>query len=84
MATTPWEMFGGFKEREKPLSDEDTSIGVTEGIANACLIAAAPELLAALTEIVSQIDQGGSGGKVFSRDHCITAARAAIGKAVTP
>lgn len=42
---------------------------------------AAPEILAALTEIVSQIDQGGSGGKVFSRDSCIQAARDAIAKA---
>tara|TARA_R110000868_G_scaffold21307_1_gene88510 strand:+ start:584 stop:988 length:405 start_codon:yes stop_codon:yes gene_type:complete len=46
--------------------------------ANARLIAAAPDLLAALTEIIYQIDQGGSGGKVFARDYCITAARAAI------
>lgn len=45
------------------------------------LFAAAPELLRALTEIVSQIDQGGSGGKVFSRDACISAARYAISKA---
>ena len=45
------------------------------------LFAAAPELLRALTEIVSQIDQGGSGGKVFSRDACISAARNAISKA---
>uniref|UniRef100_A0A6M3LI58 Uncharacterized protein n=1 Tax=viral metagenome TaxID=1070528 RepID=A0A6M3LI58_9ZZZZ len=52
-----------------------------EQTANAKLIAAAPELLYALREIVSQIDQGGSGGKVFSRDACIAAARAAIAKA---
>ena len=39
------------------------------------------DLLAGLTEIISQIDQGGSGGKVFARDYCITAARAAIAKA---
>lgn len=49
--------------------------------ADARLIAAAPELLAALNEIVSQIDQGGAGGKVFSRDACIMQARAAIAKA---
>lgn len=49
--------------------------------ANARLIAAAPDLLKALTEIVSQIDQGDSSGKVFSRDHCITSARAAIAQA---
>jgi hypothetical protein len=52
-----------------------------ESLANSRLIAAAPELLRALTEIVSQIDQGGSGGKVFSRDACISAARAAISNA---
>lgn len=39
------------------------------------------ELLEALSEIVHQIDQGGSGGKVFARDYCITSARAAIAKA---
>ena len=49
--------------------------------ANARLIAAAPELLEALREIVSQIDQGGAGGKVFDRDACIAYARAAIAKA---
>ena len=52
-----------------------------EATANSRLIAAAPELLRALTEIVSQIDQGGLGGKVFSRDACISAARAAISNA---
>lgn len=52
-----------------------------EDEANARLIAAAPELLEALKEIVSQIDQGGAGGKVFSRDACIAQARAAISKA---
>lgn len=51
-----------------------------EDEANARLIAAAPDLLKALNEIVSQIDQGGSGGKVFSRDACIAQARAAIAK----
>ncbi len=43
--------------------------------------AAAREMLRALKEIVSQIDQGGSGGKVFGRDACIAAARAAIAAA---
>jgi hypothetical protein len=52
-----------------------------ENEANARLIAAAPLMYEALREIVSQIDQGGSGGKVLSRDYCITAARAAIAKA---
>lgn len=47
-------------------------------LASAKVMRAAPALLAALTEIISQIDQGGSGGKVFARDHCITAARDAI------
>lgn len=52
-----------------------------ETAANARLVAAAPELLVALVEILSQIDQGGSGGKVFSRDYCIKAARAAVSRA---
>ena len=49
--------------------------------ADAHLIAAAPELLEALTAIIRQIDQGGSGGKVFSRDACIATARSIIAKA---
>lgn len=57
------------------------STSVTNHEANARLIAAAPTLLAALKEIVSQIDQGGTDGKVFARDYCITAARAAIANA---
>lgn len=52
-----------------------------EDVANARLIAAAPELFRVLREIVSQIDQGGSGGKVLHRDSCIKAARVAIAKA---
>ena len=28
-----------------------------------------------IREIVSQIDQGGNGGKVFARDNCIAEAR---------
>ena len=36
------------------------------------------EAIAALREIVSQIDQGGSGGKVFARDACIARARLAL------
>lgn len=43
--------------------------------------AAAPDMLSTLREIVSQIDRGGSGGKVFARDNCIARARAAIAKA---
>jgi hypothetical protein len=39
------------------------------------------ELLRSLIEIISQIDQGGSGGKVFAHDYCITQARTAINKA---
>lgn len=50
-------------------------------IANARLLAAAPELLDALNEIVRQIDQGGSGAKVFARDSCIATARSIIAKA---
>ncbi len=45
--------------------------------ANAHLIAAAPEMFAALEAILFQIVQG----KVLERDACITAARAAIAKA---
>lgn len=45
------------------------------------LAAAAPDMLAALKEIISQIDQGGAGGKVFSRDACIAKVRSAIAKA---
>lgn len=47
----------------------------------ALLFAAAPELFKALREIISQIDQGGTGGKVFGRDACIQTAREAIAKA---
>jgi hypothetical protein len=43
--------------------------------ANAKLIARAPDMLAALREIVSQIDQGGSSGKALGRDACIQRAR---------
>jgi hypothetical protein len=32
-----------------------------------------------IREIISQIDQGGSGGKVFARDNCIERARAVLG-----
>jgi len=42
------------------------------------LIAAAPDLLAALKAIEFQVRQG----KVFERDACITQARAAIAKAI--
>ena len=47
--------------------------------ANCRLIAAAPELLAAMEAIVFQVVQG----KVLERDACIAAARAAIAKATT-
>lgn len=36
------------------------------------------DALAVLREIVSQVDQGGSEGKVFARDACITRARELI------
>ena len=52
-----------------------------ESQANARLMAAAPAMLGALREILSQIDQGGTSGKVFGRDACIAQARAAIAKA---
>ena len=35
-------------------------------------------LRSVIREILSQIDQGGSGGKVLSRDNCITRARDAL------
>ncbi len=38
------------------------------------------ELEAVIREILSQIDQGGSNGKVFARDHCIQNARAKLGE----
>lgn len=38
------------------------------------------ELKEALTEIVSGIDQGGSGGKVFARDACIQRAREVLSR----
>lgn len=65
-----------------PIASVNQGWEVDEDEANACLIAAAPELFSALKEIISQIDQGGSSGKVFARDACIAAARAAIAKAV--
>jgi len=37
------------------------------------------ELESAIREILSQIDRGGSGGKVFARDYCIERARAVLG-----
>ncbi len=63
----------------RTFSDSSGTVGVTNEN-DAALIAAAPELLKALTEIISQIDQGGSGGKVFGRDKCIHAARQVIAK----
>ena len=37
------------------------------------------ELESVIREILSQIDQGGSDGKVFARDYCIERARAVLG-----
>jgi len=37
------------------------------------------ELESVIREIISQIDQGGSGGKVFARDYCIERARTVLG-----
>lgn len=37
------------------------------------------EAEAVCREVVSQIDQGGTGGKVFARDNCIARARAIVG-----
>jgi hypothetical protein len=37
------------------------------------------ELESVIREILSQIDQGGSGGKVFARDYCIERARTVLG-----
>lgn len=52
-------------------------IDAAEAEANARLMAAAPDLLAALRAILLQVCQG----KVLERDACITQARAAIAKA---
>lgn len=60
-----------------------------EAVANARLIAAAPELLAALNAIVFQVFQGSvwerdaciTQARAWERDACITQARAAIAKA---
>lgn len=64
-----------------PASMDQEGRSESEILANTKLLAAAPEMLAALKNIVSQIDQGGAGGKVFSRDACIAQARNAITKA---
>uniref|UniRef100_A0A6M3LR29 Uncharacterized protein n=1 Tax=viral metagenome TaxID=1070528 RepID=A0A6M3LR29_9ZZZZ len=82
----PWKRagHGNGKQELSIFRNDGKEIACIRGeaqLADARLIAAAPELLYALREIVSQIDQGGSGGKVFSRDACIAAARAAIAKA---
>jgi len=37
------------------------------------------ELESVIREILSQIDQGGTGGKVFARDYCIERARTVLG-----
>jgi hypothetical protein len=37
------------------------------------------ELESVIREILSQIDQGGSGSKVFARDYCIERARTVLG-----
>jgi hypothetical protein len=60
------------------------NVGYTHGLenegedaANARLIAAAPDMLAALRAVIFQTIQG----KVLERDACVTAARSAIAKA---
>jgi hypothetical protein len=55
-------------------------IKLAQAEANACLIAAAPDLLAALQDLVS--DDGPNPGAYFSQR--IAAARAAIAKATQP
>lgn len=52
-----------------------------EAMANARLIVAAPKMLQTLIELLSQLDQGGSSGKIFARDAIITQAREVVAKA---
>jgi hypothetical protein len=66
------------------VSNEDQSIGVTEGIANAKLLAAAPELLEALESFLRCpcIGSDGMGSTTLvAQDFNLMAARAAIAKA---
>lgn len=75
-ASRAWEVFAKTDGVPIPVCQMFRS-GDKNHEANARLIAAAPQLLGALREIVSQIDQG-DPGKVFARDACIARARAAI------
>jgi hypothetical protein len=74
------------------VSTEDESIGVTEGIANARLIAAAPELLEACKMQLAEITGGAeypeslagiTGGLCEYRAHAADVLRAVIAKATT-
>ena len=57
--------------------------GITlgESEANARLISAAPDMLAALSELVANLDGGAYAGEKFPDGHPMHAARAAIAKA---
>ena len=85
---TPWEykkLVGDVGKLIRPHSEQEY-LSIAPAIDAAHIVAcvnAHDELVAALREIISQIDQGGSGGKVFARDACITGARALLAK-VTP
>jgi hypothetical protein len=75
-----WIVFGSDVNTNGLVCDltcSDTLRDPAEIAANAHLIAAAPELLAALRAIVFQACQG----KVLERDACIGQARSAIAKA---
>ena len=64
------------------LCDEDLSLSSDEQLANARLIAAAPELLEALEELDRLLDYTKSGAfSHYDRAKCVVVARAAIAKA---
>lgn len=63
------------------VSTEDPAIGVTEGIANARLIAAAADLLAALTNLLDWAREHTSPIEPNSPHTLLVAAHAAIAKA---
>ena len=64
------------------LCDEDLSLSSDEQLANARLIAAAPELLEALQQLDRLLDYTKSGAfSDYDRAKCVVVARAAIAKA---
>ena len=73
----PWEYeedyYAGWMEKEK--AKEFIYKALSKLFHVEAQTARIAELEAVVKEIISQIDQGGSGGKVFSRDYCIQRAR---------